>query len=440
MSAITKNEYAARRKALMEKIGKEGLAIIATPAETNRNGDTDYPYRSNSDFLYLTGFAEPEAIMVLIPGRKEGEFVLFNRERDPVMETWNGRRAGQAGAIKDFGADQAFPIKDFVTKLPELLLGRQRICYSIGKYASLDQDILSAINKLKSRVRFGVVSPIEFANIDQWVHALRHKKSSAEIELMEKAANISAKAHIRAMQACKPGMYEYELEAELLYDFYRHGSRFPAYGSIVGAGENSCILHYQENNTQIKDGDIILIDAGCEYYGYCSDITRSFPANGRYSPEQRAIYEIVLAAQQTGIAMAKPGVTLDQIHMTCVKIIVEGLVKLGILNGNVDELIQNKAYMPFYMHRTGHWLGLDTHDVGNYRSHEDWTPFEPGFVFTVEPGIYISANTPNVDKKWWNIGIRIEDDILITETGCKVLSAAVPKTIAEIEALMAKAH
>lgn len=440
MSAITKNEYAARRKALMEKIGKDGIAIIATPAEANRNGDTDYPYRSNSDFLYLTGFAEPEAILVLIPGRKEGEFILFNRERDPVMETWNGRRAGQEGAVKNFGANQAFPIKDFVTKLPELLLGRQKICYSIGKYAALDQDILTAINKLKSRVRFGVVSPIEFVNIDQWVHALRHKKSSAEIELMEKAANISAKAHIRAMQACKPGMYEYELEAELLYDFYRHGSRFPAYGSIVGAGENSCILHYQENNTQLKDGDIVLIDAGCEYHGYSSDITRSFPANGRYSPEQRAIYEIVLAAQQAGIAMAKPGVTLDQIHMTCVKILVEGLVKLGILKGNVDELIQNKAYMQFYMHRTGHWLGLDTHDVGNYRLHEDWIPFEPGFVFTVEPGIYISPNTPNVDKKWWNIGIRIEDDVVITENGCKVLSAAVPKTIEEIEALMAKAH
>lgn len=434
---ITQQEFAARRKKLIEKLGPNAIAILVSAPEKVRTSDTDYPYRQDSDFYYLTGFTEPHSIAVFISGRKEGEFILFNRVRDATQETWHGRRAGQEGAVKNFGADQAFPMDAFKEKLPELLLGCEKIYYLVGRYPDFDRQLLENIDAIHRRVRMGLVAPREMINLEQILHRMRQIKSEGEIALMRKAAQISAQGHIRAMKICKPGLHEYALEAELMHEFYRNGSRSPAYTSIVCTGENTCILHYHENDAEIKSGDMILIDAGCEYQYYTSDVTRSFPANGTFSPEQKAIYEIVLAAQLAAIAEAKPGSNLDKVHNVALEIITKGLVDLGLLKGSVNELIASKAYMPFYMHRTGHWLGLDTHDVGRYKMGDMWCAFEPGMAHTVEPGIYIAANTPGVDPKWWNIGVRIEDDVVITKDGCEVLSKGVPKSIAEIEGLMA---
>jgi Xaa-Pro aminopeptidase len=436
MSSIS-SEFVSRRKKLMSLMGNNAIAIIASAPEQTRSNDTEYPYRQDSDFYYLTGFSEPEAIAVLIPGRAEGEYVLFNRTRDPAKEIWYGRRAGQEGAVARYGVNEAYPIDEFPAKLAELLLDREKICYAIGHDFELDKQITTTINTLRSGVRRGVVAPYEFVNLDQWLHEMRLLKSPAEIELLRKAGAISAQAHIRLMQICKPGMYEYELEAELLHEFFRNGSRAQAYNSIIGGGENACILHYVENDAQLKDGDVVLVDAGCEYQYYASDITRSFPVNGKFTAEQKAIYEIVLAAQQAALDHARPGNTLDGINTIVARVLTEGLVDVGILKGDVSSLVEQKAYFPFYMHRAGHWMGLDVHDMGNYRLNGEWRKLQPGMVHTVEPGIYISATIPNVDKKWHNIGIRIEDDVLITENGHENLTIAAPKKIADIEALMA---
>jgi len=434
-STANMTEFAQRRKKLMEKMEPGTLAILTAAPEKMRNADGEYPYRQDSDFHYLTGYPEPEAVAILMPGRPDGEFILFNRRRDPAKETWTGRRAGQAGAVAKYNADEAYPIDELAQRLPQLLLGYERIAYCIGRYPEFDQQLVSAIDTLHSKVRMGIVAPREFINLEQWLHKMRQIKSSHEIDLMRTAAQIAARGHNRAMQVCRPGMYEYQLEAELLHEFTSNGG-VPAYCSIVGSGENGCILHYNENRSQMKDGDLVLIDAGCEYQCYASDITRTFPVNGRFSAEQTAVYEIVLAAQLAGIKHAKPGNSLESLHVTCMRILVEGLVELGILKGSVDGLIEQKAYMPFFMHRTGHWLGLDTHDAGLYRVGGEWLKFEAGMAHTIEPGLYIPAETPGVDPKWWNIGIRIEDDIAITATGCEVLSADTPKSIADIEALM----
>jgi Xaa-Pro aminopeptidase len=435
---FSKNEFIQRRQQLMGKLGKNAIAIIASAPEAIRNGDGHYLYRQDSDFYYLTGFSEPEAIAVLIPGRSEGEFILFNRKRDPAQEVWTGRRAGQVGAKETYAADEAYPIDTFAAKLPEFLLGCERIGYCIGRHPHLDEQLLNTINALHSKVRMGIVVPREFMNLEQFLHPMRQVKSATELDCMRKAASISCRAHERAMEICKPGLFEYQLEAELIHEFYRNGSRAPAYNSIVAAGENACILHYEENNALIKDGDLILIDAGCEYSNYSSDITRTFPANGRFSPAQKAIYELVLKAQLACIAKVKPGETLDNIHQTTLQILTEGLVELGLLKGTVDELLEQKAYFPFYMHRTSHWLGLDTHDAGLYKKNGEWIKLAPGMVITIEPGLYIAPDNQTVDEKWRGIGVRIEDDVLVTEAGCEVLTAAVPKTVAEIEALVGR--
>ena len=337
---------------------------------------------------------------------------------------------------KFYGVNEAYPITEFSQKLPELLLGKEQICYCIGRNPEFNQQIISIVNQVNSKIRTGLVTPNEFINLEPWIDKLRLIKSPAEIDVMRQAASISSKAHRRAMQACKPGIYEYALEAELQYEFYKNGSRAPAYNCIVGSGENSCILHYNENNALLKEGDMVLIDAGCEYEYYASDITRTFPATGRFNPEQKSIYEVVLNAQLAGIAEAKPGSNLEKIHAACVRVLVEGLVQLNLLQGDINQLIDQKAYMHFYMHRTSHWLGLDTHDVGPYKERDTWVSLEPGMVLTIEPGLYINANLPGIDKKWWNIGVRIEDDILITNHGCEVLSADAPKTVLEIENLI----
>jgi len=438
MLIIKPQEYAERRQRLFAQVGKGNIAIIASGTELLRNGDAHFAFRQNSDFYYLTGFNEPEAIAVFIPDRVQGQYILFNRPRDPDMEIWNGKRAGQAGAVEHYGADEAYPIHEFADKLIELLAESQRVFYPVGRQTKLDEQIMNAVNILRTRGRKGYSVPVEFINIEHLIHEMRLIKSSAELDVMRKAAAISGVAHKRAMSKCKPGMYEYELEAEMQYEFYKQGSRSPAYNFIVGTGENACILHYNENNAAIKDGDMILIDAGCEFENYASDITRTFPANGRFSPEQRAIYELVLQAQLAVIASIRPGLHWNELHELAARKITEGLVQIGLLQGNVNTLIASNAYQKFYMHLTGHWLGIDVHDAGAYKQAGHWRTLQPGMVFTVEPGVYISANTPGVDKKWWNIGVRIEDDVVVTETGCEVLTASTPKTIAEIEALVGK--
>lgn len=435
---IKMTEFARRRKALMQKTGPDSIVILSAAPSLARNHYHEYPYRQNSDFYYLTGFKEPEAILVLAPKRKAGEFILFNRVRDREKEIWDGYRAGQEGACKEFGADEAFSIQDFEKKLPELLSGREKIHCVLGASAAFDQIILNAMNTVRGQVRSGVEAPTAILDIRPTLHEMRLIKSPAEIDLMRQAAEISANAHIRAMQTCKPGLYEYHLEAELTYEFQRHGARSHAYTPIIGSGANTCILHYVTNEEKIKNGDMVLIDAGAEYNYYASDVTRTFPANGKFTEEQRAIYEIVLAAQLAGIKAVKPGTLWNQIDDVVIKVITQGLMDIGLLKGKLNDLIEKQAYFPFYMHRSGHWIGLDTHDAGRYKINNKWRKLEPGMVRTVEPGIYISADIPGVPKRWHNIGIRIEDDVVVTNNGHEILSQAAPKTVADIETLMAK--
>lgn len=430
-------EFTKRRQQLMKKIGPNGIVILSAAPVARRSADSHYPYRQDSDFYYLSGFEEPEAVLVLAPKRKQGEFILFNRVRDRDMEIWEGYRAGQEGARKTFGADEAFPISELENKLPQLLENREHIHYTLGNDKSFDKKLLKAVNKIRGRIRSGAQLPVAFIDVTHTIHEMRLLKTPGEIALMRKAAAISADAHIRAMKFCKPGINEYQLEAELIHEFQRQGARHVAYNSIVGSGENTCILHYNDNNQMIKNGNLVLIDAGCEYKNYASDITRTFPANGKFSPEQRAIYEIVLKAQLAGIKSIRPGASWSAAQDVIVKIITQGLIDVGILKGKLNDLIEKQAYLPFYMHKSGHWLGLDVHDVGRYKALEKWRKLQPGMVLTVEPGIYISADT-GAAKRWHNIGIRIEDDVLVTKNGCEVLSHKAPKTITEIEKLMAK--
>ncbi len=435
---ISLDEYALRRQRIMEYMEPDSVAIVVAAPETLRNGDSHYPYRQNSDFYYLTGFSEPEAVALLIPGREKGEFILFNRPRDPDKEVWNGIRAGQEGAVNQYAADEAYAFHDLNRYIIELLEGKRRIYYSMGKSAKFDKRLLSWVNQLRGKVRMGINAPDIIDNLDMLLRELRLYKSAAELSLLRYSAEVSAKAHRRAMQVCEPGMYEHQLEAELHYVFGKSGCRFPAYTSIVGGGANACILHYIENNALLKDGDLLLIDAGAEYENYAADITRTFPVNGRFTSQQRDLYEIVLASQMAAIETAKPGEPWHAMQDAIVPILTQGMVDLGILKGNVDNLIESGAYQRFYLHLSGHWLGLDVHDVGTYKTNGDWRDLEPGMVLTIEPGLYIQAGSEGVDEKWWNMGIRIEDDVLVTQKGCDVLSKDVPKTITDIEALMAE--
>ncbi len=431
---ITKKEFARRREQLMHMIGTSAVAIVPSASLMIRNRDAEFPFRQDSDFLYLTGFNEPDAVAFFIPGREQGEFILFCRERDPAAERWVGRRAGLEGAQKQWGADDAFPIEDIDDILPGLLEERSSVYYNTGQDVEFDQRVMGWVNTVKSKRRSGVHAPQEFISLPLILHDMRLYKSAAELRAMRYAAKTAISAHERAMQACQPGMMEYELEAECLYTFRKAGME-PAYTTIAGGGENACILHYIDNDRVLVDGDLVLIDAGAEYLGYASDITRTFPVNGRFSAPQRALYEIVLDAQKAAIAVAKPGNTWNQPHDVAVRVITEGLVRLGILSGEVDTLIKENAFAPYYMHKTGHWLGLDVHDVGDYKVDDHWRLLEPGMTLTVEPGLYISP-TEGVDKKWWNIGIRIEDDVLITRKGNEVLTRALVKEVDDIEALM----
>ena len=437
---IPRQEYSRRRKALMAQMVPNSIAVLPAAQVRTRNRDTEYPYRQDSDFQYLTGFPEPEAVAVLIPGRAHGEFVLFCRERDSERELWDGYRAGQEGALASYGADDAFPISDIDDILPGLIEGRERVYYAMGANPEFDRRLTGWINSIRSKARLGAQPPNEFEALDHLLHDLRLYKSAAELKVMREAAKISARAHVRAMQICRPGLHEYQLEAELIHEFMRSGSRAPAYSSIVAAGRNACILHYTENTSQIRDGDLVLIDAGCELDCYASDITRTFPANGRFSAEQRAIYQLVLDAQRAAFAVIAPGRHWNEAHEASVRVITAGLVELGLLQGEVDELVAAEAYRPFYMHRVGHWLGMDVHDVGEYRVGGEWRVLEPGMLMTVEPGIYIAQDNSDVARKWRGIGVRIEDDVLVTRNGCEILTGDVPREIDEIEALMAAAR
>ena len=423
----------------IKRLGNDSVAIVSSAHETTRSNDTHYRFRQDSDFYYLTGFEEPEAIAVIAPANKEHPYMLFVRPRDPEKEVWDGRRAGVEGARERYGADAAFKVEEFEEKLAELLNGAGSLYYRIGNCNSdLDQTIIHQIRRMRSMGRRGIRPPQAIIDTGSILHEMRLIKSDEEIETMQRAADIAAEGHIEAMKSARPGMMEYELEALIEYTFRRNGAAAPAYTTIVGGGANATILHYINNDAPLRDGDLLLIDAGAEYRGYASDITRTFPVNGRFTEAQRDIYELVLASQVACIEMSRPGVSIDELHERSVEILTEGMARLGLLKGEVSTLIKEEKYKQFYMHRLGHFLGMDVHDVGLYRVKDESRRVEPGMVTTVEPGIYIPVDTKDIPEKYLGIGIRIEDDVLITSEGHRVLSDKAPKHVEEIEALMAR--
>ena len=433
---IPLREFAQRRQRLIEQMAPDSIAIVSAAPERTRSRDTQHPYRQDSDFHYLTGFDEPHAVLALIPGREHGESVLFCKERDPAKELWDGLLLGPDGAVSTLGMDDAFPISDIDDILPGLIEGRSRVYYSIGRDAAFDTRVMEWVNSIRSKVRNGARPPGEFVALEHTLHDMRLFKSAAELKVMEQAAAISAEAHIRAMQRAHPGLREYQLEAELLHCFMDHGARSPAYPSIVGSGGNACILHYIENNGLLREGELVLIDAGCEYQGYAADITRTFPVTGKFSAEQKAVYEIVLAAQEAAIAAVKPENHWNQPHEAAVEVLCQGMLDLGLLQGSLEEVIEQGHYREYFMHRTGHWLGMDVHDVGDYKIGGAWRVLEPGMTLTVEPGLYINPHNDKVDERWRGIGVRIEDDVVVTGKGRRILTGDVPKQIDDIEALM----
>lgn len=428
-------DYILRRQALAATLKPNSIALIPAAQEQLRNGDAHYRFRQDSDFYYLTGFDEPEALLVIC-NDPEPKTVLFNRPRDKAQEVWTGRRLGQEGAITTLGVDKAYSLELIAEKLPELLANKEQVYFDLNRSQAWDSLFFDAMTVVKSKLRRGVLAPLAVVSVHHLISEMRLFKSSGEIAKLKQAAKISVKAHQLAMQACQPGMREYTLEGILVGHFIKEGCRSVAYDSIVAGGANACVLHYTANDELLNNGDLVLIDAGGEYQNYAADITRTFPINGRFSPQQRQLYEVVLKAQRAGIACIKPGVLWHHIQEILVLHLTEGLVRLGILKGEVSDLIQADAYKPFYMHSSGHWLGLDVHDVGQYKIGEHWRPLEPNMVLTIEPGLYIAPGTPDVDPCWHGIGIRIEDDICVTETGFDNLTQALPVEVDEIEAFM----
>lgn len=420
----------------MKTMGRDAIAIIPAAPIRHRNSDVEYAYRQDSDFYYLTGFAEPEAVAVLIPGRGSGEYVLFCRDRDPTRELWDGGRAGPDGAVRSFGADDAFPITDIDEILPGLLEPRSRVYYTMGLSPEFDSRVIGWVNSLRAQAKQGLHSPQEFVALDHVLHDMRLTKSSLEQELMQRAADIAVAAHQRALKLAAPGVTEYEVAAEILHEFHRHRAE-PSYQPIVGGGANACVLHYRDNSAVLADGDLLLIDAGCEFGYYASDITRTFPVNGRFSPAQRALYEVVLEAQQAAIEQVRPGNHWNDPHEAAVRVITQGLAKLKLLSGKVPKLIKDGAYREYFMHRTGHWLGMDVHDVGDYRFGDAWRVLEPGMALTVEPGIYVPPSAKRAPKEFRGIGIRIEDDVLVTRSEPHALTGALVKDADGIESFMA---
>ncbi len=438
ITGITSAEFARRRRQLMRMAGEDAILVLPAAPLRVRSHDTHYPYRQDSDFWYLCGFPEPEAVLVLVPGRRHGEALLFCRERDPEREGWDGPRFGQEGAVSVFGMDDAYPIDDLDEILPGLLEGRSRVYYHFGRDAEFDLKLIGWVNRVRAQVRHGAQPPHEFLELGHLLHEQRLFKSRDEVRLMEKAAAISVRAHQAAMRAVRPGIHEYELQAELERVF-RAADGWPAYGSIVGAGANGCVLHYVANTGKIRDGDLVLIDAGAEYRNYAADITRTFPANGRFTKEQRALHDLVGAAQAAALEQARPGVPYEAIHEAAVRTLTEGLLHLGLLKGGLEKNIAEGHYRRYYRHKSGHWLGLDVHDVGDYRIDGQSRLLEPGMVLTIEPGLYIPPDDSTVAAKWRGIGIRTEDDVLVTGDGHRVLTEGLARSADEIEAFMAGA-
>ena len=428
-----KNNFSERRLQLSNKVLDDSAIIVASALVKSRISDTDYAYRQDSNFYYLSGYEEPDSLILIRPNHDKEKFIIFCRDRDPLREQWDGFRTGQDGAIQEYQADNAYSINSIDQMMPELLAGVKNIYFSMSAPCGVDLKISQWVEDIRKNTRAGAEPPHNLLSLDSILHEMRLIKEDHEMDLMKQAADITTEAHIRAMQAVTPGMYEYQLEAEYLYAFNRNGARSPAYNSIVGGGNNSCILHYVENNAELKDGDLVLVDAGCEYKYYASDVTRTFPVNGKFSPEQKEIYSIVLEAHKQSMEQAKPGNKWNLMHEKSVEVIVEGLLDLGLLKGTKDQVIENGDYSKFYMHRIGHWLGMDVHDVGGYKQDGDWRDLEKGMVMTIEPGIYILDSLEDVDDKWKGIGVRIEDDIVVTESGFEVLTPNVPRTIEEVE-------
>ncbi|ATG89145.1 Xaa-Pro aminopeptidase [Methylomonas koyamae] len=433
---MKQSEFKKRRASLMKQIGKGNIAIIASAPHRTRNRDVHYPFRQDSDFYYLTGFNEAESMAVFIPGREQGEYILFCREFDEKKALWEGAHAGLEGATKHYEADDSFPIDDLDDILPGMLENKSKVFYPMGKDSDLDHKLMEWINNIRKQSRSGITAPGELVSLEHILHEMRLFKSAEELKLMRRAAEVSAKAHVRAMKACRPGLYEYQVEAELVHEFVQDGLRAVAYPSIVAGGKNACVLHYTENKDKLNKGDLLLIDAGVECDHYAADITRTFPVSGKFSEPQRLLYQLVLDAQATALAEIKPGNPWNKAHDASVETLTRGLVELGLLKGRVKKLIKDEKYKQFYMHRIGHWLGMDVHDVGDYKIKDEWRLLEPGMVLTVEPGLYVPADCDSVDKQWRGIGIRIEDDVLVTKDGHEILTGGVPKSIDAIEALM----
>ena len=430
---IELSTYQQRRQRLAEQM-QAGVAVIPTAPERARNRDSHYPYRFDSYFHYLTGFGEPEAVLVQVAGAAP-KSILFCREKNPEREVWDGFRYGPEAARVAFGFDEAYPVARLDEMMPKLLADQPSLHFHLGADSDWDARAVGWLNAVRAEVRNGVTAPSEIKDVRVLLDEMRLIKSADEIAIMRRAAEISAAAHRRAMQLARPGRHEYEIEAELLHEFRRHGAQAPAYPSIVAGGANACVLHYVDNGAALKDGDLLLIDAGCELDGYAADITRSIPVNGRYSAAQKDVYEMVLAAQAAAIAAVAPGAGWDEPHQAALRVLAQGMIDLGLCRGSVDAVIETGDYKRFYMHKTGHWLGMDVHDVGDYKRGGQWRKLEPGMVLTVEPGCYIRP-ADDVAEHFWNIGIRIEDDVLVTAQGCEVLTAAAPKSVPEIEAAM----
>lgn len=428
--------YQRRRAELINQIGENDIVIVTTAAVKSRNSDVDYQFRPDSDFYYLSGFSEPEAVAVISPGRAQGEYVIFCREKNPSREMWDGRRTGLEGAVELYGADDAFPIEDLDEILPGMMEEKAKVFTTVGRYSDFDAQLLGWMNKIKQDKRRAKHAPYEFVDLNHILHEQRLIKRKDEITLMRRAGKMSAAGHTRAMQSCKPGMFEYQVQAELECEFRKAGSPYNAYPSIVAGGANACILHYVENDAPLMDGDLLLIDAGAELGCYASDISRTFPINGKFSPEQRALYDIVLAAQYAAFEKCGAGHGWNEPHEAAVRVIAQGLLDEGLLTGSLEQVLETNTYTQFYMHRTGHWMGMDVHDVGDYKVDGAWRELEAGMVFTVEPGIYVSP-ADGVDARWNNIGIRIEDNVLVKKEGYENLTIGAPKTPEEIEAVMA---
>jgi len=433
---INPSVYLSRRSRLINQMGR-GIAVISTAAERVRNSDAHYAYRYDSYFHYLSGFDEPEAVLVLIAGDKP-QSILFCREKNLEREIWDGYRHGPDAAKLSFGFDAAFPVSQLDEKLVELMSNQAVLFHPLGHDAAWDTRLLNLRSRVQEKVRSGIFAPDEIRDVRVVLDEMRLIKDSDEITTMRRAASISSAAHIRAMRATRPGMFEYEIEAELLYEFRKSGAQSPAYTSIVAGGGNACVLHYIGNDAPLKEGELLLIDAACELNGYAADITRTFPVNGKFSAAQKDIYQIVLAAQTAAIAVSRPGQNWNAPHEAALRVIAQGLIDLKLCSGSLDGILESESYKRFYMHRTGHWLGMDVHDVGAYKIANKWRLLQPGMVFTVEPGCYIRA-ADDVPQALWNIGIRIEDNVVITEQGCEVLTEAAPKTVEAITELMRQA-